>query len=89
MRHPDVQEAVVHGVWEHANGEMSPNQSFQSYIVKMKGSVLTAEDVHKYLAQQAPAINGLAGDVVFLDSIPRTTVSLKLLVRHESCVWDV
>ena len=84
LRHPDVQEAVVHGVWEHANGEISPKQTIRAYIVKAKGSDFTTEDVHKFLAQQAPAMNGLSGGVVFLDSIPKTTVSLELLVRNKS-----
>ena len=84
MRHPDVQEAVVQGVWEHTNGEISPKQTIRAYIVKAKGCDLTTEDVHKFLAQQAPAMNGLSEGVVFLDNIPKTTVSLELLMRNKS-----
>ena len=86
LRHPEVQEAVVYGVWEQANGEASPSQNIRAYIVKAKGSDLTAQDVDKFLAQQAPALQSLSGGAVFLEIITKATVSLELLVRqNHSC----
>ena len=96
LSHPDVLETVVYeaspihdgsfdGSFEgkQASGETFGSQRLRAYIVKAKGSNLTAQDVDSFLAQQAPAMKSLSGGVVFLDSIPKTTVSLKLLLRHE------
>ena len=89
LSHPDVQEAVVYGLSQTqdvpfegkpASGETVRGQNIRAYIVKAKGSNLTAQDVDNYLTQQAPAMKTLSGGVVFLDSIPKTTVSLDLLL---------
>ena len=87
LSHPAIQEAVIYGISpthdnsftetkQTTNGDRSPNQKIQAYVVKAKDSTLTARDVEHFLAQRAPAMKGLSGGVVFLDSIPKTTVSL-------------
>ena len=89
LSHPDIQEAVIFGISQThdrsfeskqtTNGDHSSSQKIQAYIVKANGSSLTARDVENFLAEQAPAMKGLlSGGVVFLDSIPKTTVSLEL-----------
>ena len=92
LSHPEVLETVVYGASQtedgsfegkQAGGETFCSQSIRAYIVKAKGSNLTAQDVDNFLVQQAPAIKRLSGGVVFLDSIPKTTVSLELLLKHE------
>ena len=89
LSHPDIQEAVIFGISQThnrsfeskqtTNRHLSSNQKIQAYVVKANGSSLTARDVENFLAHQAPAMKGLlSGGVVFLDSIPKTTVSLAL-----------
>ena len=86
LSHPHVQDAVVSGVSQTrdaslqetlASAETSPNQNIRAYIVKDKDSDLNAQDVDDFMAQEAPTMPNLSGGVVFLDSIPKTTVGLE------------
>ena len=93
MSHPDIQEAVIYGITQEqdgslqekqANGDISRSQKIRAYIVKANGSHLTAQDVEDFFVQQAPAMKNLSGGVVFLDSIPKTTVSPELFTIRKS-----
>ena len=93
LSHPAIQEAVIYGIppthdssleTKQTNGDLSRLQKIRAYVVKARDSNLTAQDVENFLAQQAPTMKGLSGGVVFLDSIPKTTVSLELLVRRDA-----
>ena len=62
------------------------SQNIQVYVVKDKGPDLTTQDVDNFLAQKALAMKSLSEGVMFLDSIPKITVSLDVCLRDESCL---
>ena len=83
LSHPDILEAVIYEIPQIQDWHTPSSPRTRAYIVKAKGSNLTSQDVDQFLAQKAPEMKRLSGGVVFLDTIPKTTVSLELLVRHE------
>ncbi len=93
LSYTDVLEAVVCGVSQirdisvqenQANGDTCRSLVIRAYIVKDRGSPLTAQDVDGFLAQKPPAMKGLEGGVVFLDCVPKTTMSRELCLETGS-----
>jgi 4-coumarate--CoA ligase len=82
--HSSILEAAVVGVpepSEHSNEGVAHSEIPRAYVVRAKGSNLSAEEVKEFVKSNLAPYKQLRGGVVFVDELPKNGLN-KLLRRN-------